>query len=67
MIAGGVIIFVSILFIIFPKIFLNMKSPDTVFVRMKEINDNPKIILCVRIWGCICLILGVVLIIKSFL
>lgn len=66
-IAGGIIIFVSILLIIFPRFFLNMKSPDTICIRMKEINSNPKIILCVRIWGCICLIAGVVLIIKSFL
>ncbi len=66
-IAGIVIILVSILFIIFPKFFLNLKSPDTAFIRMKEINSNPKIILCVRIWGCICLMLGVALIIKTIL
>lgn len=63
-VAGIVIILVSIL-LIFLKFFLNLKSADTVFVRMKKINNNLKIIMCVRIWG-ICLIVGVVLIIKSF-
>ena len=48
---------------IFPRLFLNLKSPDTVFLQMKNVHNNKKIILAVRIWGMICLIIGIILII----
>ena len=66
LITGIIVIIFAILLVIFPKIFLNLKSPDTAFLQMKKLHNNKKVILAVRIWGIICLIIGITLIIISF-
>jgi hypothetical protein len=66
LIAGVIVSIVSILLVIFPKFFLKLKSPDTAFLQMKKLHNNKKIILAVRMWGIICLIIGITLIIISF-
>lgn|GEM_PF-1840525 len=66
LITGIIVIIFAILLVIFPKFFLNLKSPDTAFLQMKKLNNNKKVILAVRIWGIICLIIGITLIIISF-
>lgn len=66
-VAGVVIVVMSILLMLFPSFFLNFKSPDTRVIRMKKLNNNPKIKMCVRLWGMICLILGVALVISGAL
>lgn len=65
LIIGIVISIMAILLIIFPKLFLNLKSPDTAFLQMKGLQNNKKVILAVRIWGIIFLIIGIVLIVIS--
>ena len=65
LIIGIVISIISILLIIFPKLFLNLKSPDTAFLQMKGLHNNKKVILAVRIWEIIFLIIGIVLIVIS--
>lgn len=66
LIVGIILSLIAILLMIFPKFFLNLKSPDTAFLQMKKIHNNKKVILAVRIWGFICLIIGITLIIISF-
>lgn len=66
LIIGVIISLISILLIIFPKFFLNSKSPDTAFLQMKKIHNNKKVIFAVRVWGIICLIVGIILIAMSF-
>lgn len=66
LITGIIVIIFAILLVIFPKFFLNLKSPDTAFLQMKKLHNNKKVILAVRIWGSICLIIGITLIIISF-
>ena len=66
LIVGIIICIIAILLAIFPKFFLNLKSPDTAFLQMKKLHNNKKIILAVRIWGIIWLIIGITLIIISF-
>lgn len=65
LITGIIISIVAILLIIFPKFFLKLKSPETALLQMKNLHNNKKVILAVRIWGIICLIIGIVLIILS--
>lgn len=65
LIAGIIVSIIAILLVIFPKFFLNLKSPDTAFLQMKELHNNKKVILIVRIWGIICLVIGIILIIMS--
>ena len=65
-IIGIIICFLSILLIIFPKFFLNLKSPDTAFIKMKGLQNNKKVIIAVRVWGVICFIISIVLLILSF-
>ena len=45
LIIGTVISIIAILLIIFPKLFLNLKSPDTTFLQMKGLHNNKKVIL----------------------
>ncbi len=66
LITGIIVIIFAILLVIFPKFFLKLKSPDTAFLQMKKLHNNKKVILAVRIWGIICLIIGIALIIISF-
>ncbi|RKI37357.1 hypothetical protein D7V86_23275 [bacterium D16-51] len=66
LITGIIVIIFAILLAIFPKFFLRLKSPDTAFLQMKKLHNNKKVILAVRIWGIICLIIGITLIIISF-
>lgn len=66
LIVGIIISIIAILLAIFPKFFLNLKSPDNAFLQMKGLHTNKKIILAVRIWGIIFLIIGIVLIVISF-
>lgn len=63
---GIIVSLIAILLAIFPKFFLNLKSPDTAFLQMKKIHNNKNVILAVRIWGFICLIIGLTLILVSF-
>lgn len=65
LIIGITISLIAILLVIFPKFFLNLKSPDTAFLQMKGIHNNKKIIFAVRIWAIICLIIGIILIVVS--
>lgn len=65
-ITGLIVSIVASLLVIFPKIFLKLKSPDTAFLQMKKLHNNKIIILAARIWGIICLIIGITLIIISF-
>lgn len=65
LIVGVVLSITAILLAVFPKFFLNLKSPDTAFLQIKGIHNNKKVILAVRIWGIICLITGITLIILS--
>ena len=65
LITGIIVSIFAILLVIFPKFFLNLKSPDTAFLQMKKLHNNKKVILAVRIWGSICFIIGVILIIIS--
>lgn len=65
LIAGIIVSIIAVLLEIFPKFFLKLKSPDTAFLQMKKLHNNKKVILAVRIWGIICLIIGVTLIISS--
>ena len=66
LVVGIIVSIIAILLTIFPKFFLNLKSPDTAFLQMKNLHNNKKVILAVRIWGIICLIVGLTLIIISF-
>jgi len=64
-VVGIIISIIAVLLAIFPKFFLNLKSPDTAFLQMKGLHTNKKVILAVRIWGIICLIIGMILIVIS--
>ena len=66
LVVGIIVSIIAILLAIFPKFFLNLKSPDTAFLQMKNLHNNKKVILTVRIWGIISLIIGLTLIIISF-
>ncbi len=65
LITGIIVSIFAILLVIFPKFYLNLKSPDTAFLQMKKLHNNKKVILAVRIWGIICFVIGVILIIIS--
>lgn len=67
LIIGIVISIISTLLIIFPKLLLNLKSPDTAFLQIKGLHNNKKVILAVRVWGIIFLIIGISLIIISII
>lgn len=64
---GIIVGIIAFLLILFPKLFLNLKSPDTAFLQMKGIQNNNKIILAVRVWGIIFLVIGIVLITNIFI
>lgn len=65
LIIGIIISLIAILLTIFPKFFLNSKSPDVAFLQIKGIQNNKKVIISVRIWGVIFLIIGIILIVIS--
>ena len=64
---GIIVSIIAFLLILFPKLFLNLKWPDTAFLQMKGIQNNNKIILAVRVWGIIFLVIGIVLITNIFI
>lgn len=64
---GIIVSIIAFLLILFPKLFLNLQSPDTAFLQMKVIQNNNKIILAVRVWGIIFLVIGIVLITNVFI
>ncbi len=48
LITGIIVIIFAILLVIFPKFFLNLKSPDTAFLQMKKLHNNKKVCLSIR-------------------
>ena len=40
---GIIVSIIAFLLLLFPKLFLNLKSPDTAFLQMKGIQNNNKI------------------------
>lgn len=64
---GIIVSIIAFLLILFPKLFLNLKSPDTTFLQMKGIQNNNKMILAVRVWEIIFLVIGIVLITNVFI
>lgn len=67
LIIGIIISLIAILLSLFPKVFLNSKSPDVAFLQIKGIQNNKKVIIAVRIWGVIFLIIGIILIVISLI
>ena len=56
---GILITIVAILMILFPEFFMKLKSP-----RIPEkLLKNPKMKIVIRIWGSICIIIGILLIV----
>ena len=52
MLAIGIIVsIIAILLAIFPKFFLNLKSPDTAFLQMKKTHNNKKSNFCSKNMG----------------
>ena len=43
LIVGIIVSLIAILLAIFPKFFLNLKSPDTAFLQMKKIHNNKNV------------------------
>ena len=58
-IVGILITIVAIFMILFPEFFMKLKSP-----RIPEkLLKSPKIKIIIRVWGSICIIIGIILII----
>ena len=61
LVVGIIIAVLAVLMIIFPSVFMKLKSP-----RIPEkLLKIPKMEIVFRIWGVICLIIGVTLIVIS--
>ena len=59
LIVGILITIVAIFMILFPEFFMKIKSP-----RIPEkLLKNPKMKIVIRIWGSICIVIGIILII----
>ena len=59
LIVGILITIVAIFMILFPKFFMKLKSP-----RIPEkLLKSPKMEIIIRVWGSICIIIGIILII----
>lgn len=65
LIIGIIVSIISFLLVLFPKFFLNLKSPDTAFLQIQKIHNKKQVILLTQIWGILCLIVGITLIILS--
>ena len=58
-IVGILITIVAIFMILFPEFFMKLKSP-----RIPEkLLKSPKMKIIIRVWGSICIIIGIILII----
>ena len=58
-IVGILIMIVAIFMILFPEFFMKLKSP-----RIPEkLLKSPKMKIIIRVWGSICIIIGIILII----
>ena len=56
---GILITIVAILMILFPEFFMKLKSP-----RIPEkLLKSPKMKIIIRVWGSICIVIGIILII----
>ena len=63
LVVGILITIVAILMILFPEFFMKLKSP-----RIPEkLLKNPKMKIIIRVWGCICIIVGTLLIVFSII
>ena len=59
LIVGILITIVAIFMILFPEFFMKLKSP-----RIPEkLLKSPKMKIIIRVWGSICIIIGIILII----
>ena len=59
LIIGILITIVAIFMILFPEFFMKIKSP-----RIPEkLLKSPKIKIIIRVWGSICIVIGIILII----
>ena len=59
LIVGILITIVAIFMILFPEFFMKIKSP-----RIPEkLLKSPKMKIIIRVWGSICIIIGIILII----
>ena len=59
LIVGILITIVAIFMILFPEFFMKIKSP-----RIPEkLLKSPKIKIIIRVWGSICIVIGIILII----
>ena len=65
LIIGIIVSIISFLLVLFPKFFLNLKSPGTAFLQIQKIHNKKQVILLTQIWGILCLIVGITLIILS--
>ena len=60
---GILITIVAILMILFPEFFMKLKSP-----RIPEkLLKSPKIKIIIRIWGSVCIIIGILLIVFAII
>ena len=58
-IVGILITIVAIFMILFPEFFMKLKSPR----RPEKLLKSPKMKIIIRVWGSICIIIGIILII----
>lgn len=61
LIVGILIILIASLMVIFPEFFMKLKSPRI----PDKVLKNPKFRIVIRIWGCICTVIGIILIVFS--
>ena len=61
LVAGIIVTIVAVLMTIFPQIFMKLKSP----ISSQKASTNPKMNTIVRIWGGICVVIGIILIIVA--
>ena len=63
LVVGILIIIIATLMILFPEFFMKLKSP-----RIPEkLFKSPKMKIIIRIWGDICIIVGILLIVFSII
>ena len=63
LVVGILIIIIATLMILFPEFFMKLKSP-----RIPEkLFKSPKMIIIFRVWGGVCIIVGIVLIVFSII
>lgn len=63
LVVGILITIVAILMILFPEFFMKLKSP-----RIPEkLLKSPKIKIIIRIWGSVCIIIGILLIVFAII